>query len=177
LAAADYLMILYKEGKRMPRKKIEKAQEVTQEAGETLVVEGPPAHPNMVPPTLMFPESRPALVDGNPTVRRIAQILQNGTTSANHPHVNFAAYSNFFIKLRNAYEARDEDAFFTILSEYLTAAQGHIRHAMASQDEIDISLAEVRRLVAQLQSSGSKKAFEHVAGYLILVGRSPFDHL
>lgn len=160
----------------MPRKKQMSVQdtEETQEVGET--TEGPPTHPNMVPPTLYFPESRPALVDGNPTVRRIAQILQNGATSANHPHVNFAAYPNFYIKLRNAFEARDEEAYFTVLGDYLTAAQGHIRHAMSTQDEIDISLAEVRRLVAQLQSSGSRKAFEHVAGYILLVGRSSFDH-
>lgn len=140
------------------------------------VQEEQPKHPNLMAPTLYFPESRPALVDGNPTVRRVAQILQNGATSANHPHVNFAAYPNFYIKLRNAFEAHDEETFFTVLGEYLTAAQGHIRHAMASAEEIDISLAEIRRLTNELTSNGSHKAFEHVAGYLLLVGRSAFDH-
>lgn len=143
---------------------------------QELVEPEQPKHPNLMAPTLYFPESRPALVDGNPTVRRVAQILQNGATSANHPHVNFAAYPNFYIKLRNAFEAHDEEVFFTILGEYLTAAQGHIRHAMTTQEEIDISLAEIRRLVNQLTSNGSHKAFEHVAGYLLLVGRSAFDH-
>ena len=134
-----------------------------------------PAHPNLMAPTLYFPESRPALVDGNPVVRRVGQILQNGTTSANHPHVNFAAHSSLYIRLRNAYEAKNTDEFFDILREYLVAAQGHIRHAMTDENEIDLSIAELQRLVAQLASDGKTRAFEHVAGYLLLVGRAPFD--
>ncbi len=147
----------------------------------TIAKEESPIHTTLQPPTLLFPESRPALVDTNTALRAIGKILQNGTRFASNAQINFNSHHNLLIELRNAFEDREqipeeaEQHFFALLQSYLEQAQGHIPQAFLTEEQILHALSSVQLLLTQLRAQGYQRAFEHVASYLLLLAQSGFD--
>lgn len=157
--------------KRVPEAKpVEETREEEKSEEEQPIAT--PSSLHQLPPRTIAPN-----ITGHPIVRRIGQILQNGTKYGPHAQIRFNAHTGLLIQLENTYNNRlhlsEEEAekrFLEALQTYLEQAAMHIPHA-ARPEEVPGMVEQLRALLHEDQSGG----LPLVGRYLLAVARAPLD--
>lgn len=123
------------------------------------------------------PHTLPISVSAHPAVRRVAQILQNGTRFSGHAQIRFTAHTGLLIQLENAYNQRArlpieeaEQRFLDVLQTYLEQAETHIPQA-ARKEEIPGLIGQLRAILHESGNDG----LTLLGRYLLALAHAPLD--